>query len=116
MLRHRIYIVIVLIFTFTLGHSVRAQNPEPNHAIVLHAARLLDVATGKILKPGEILVQGDRILEVLGTRHFVRRFSGRRKPSQAVETAVTSRGSMHPEAAGKGNRPRQARWRDCYSY
>jgi imidazolonepropionase-like amidohydrolase len=30
-------------------------------AIVLHAARLLDVETGNILAPGEVLVQGDRI-------------------------------------------------------
>ncbi len=36
----------------------------PPRAIVLHAARLLDVKTGKMLKPGEILVQGDRIAEV----------------------------------------------------
>jgi imidazolonepropionase-like amidohydrolase len=31
---------------------------------VLHAARLLDVKAGKIVKPGEVLVQGDRIAEV----------------------------------------------------
>jgi imidazolonepropionase-like amidohydrolase len=31
---------------------------------VLHAARLLDVKTGRMLKPGEILVQGERITEV----------------------------------------------------
>jgi imidazolonepropionase-like amidohydrolase len=64
MLRHRIYIVIVLIFTFALGRSGRAQTPDPNHVIVLHAARLLDVASGKILKPGEVLVSGERIVEV----------------------------------------------------
>jgi imidazolonepropionase-like amidohydrolase len=29
--------------------------------MVLHAARLLDVETGKILTPGEVLVEGDRI-------------------------------------------------------
>ncbi len=33
-------------------------------SIVLHAARLLDVASGKILKPGEVLVRGERIVEV----------------------------------------------------
>ena len=38
--------------------------PAPSHSIVLHAARLLDVKTGRILKPGEILVEGDRIAEV----------------------------------------------------
>ena len=30
-------------------------------AIVLHAARLLDVENGKIIQPGEVLVQGERI-------------------------------------------------------
>ena len=32
--------------------------------IVLHAARLLDVETGRIITPGEVLVRGDRIVEV----------------------------------------------------
>jgi imidazolonepropionase-like amidohydrolase len=36
----------------------------PPHPIVLHAARLLDVKAGKVIKPGEVLVQGDRIIEV----------------------------------------------------
>jgi imidazolonepropionase-like amidohydrolase len=31
------------------------------HPIVLHAARLLDVAAGKIVTPGEVLVEGERI-------------------------------------------------------
>ena len=31
---------------------------------MLHAARLLDVKTGRMVKPGEILVQGERIVEV----------------------------------------------------
>ena len=38
-----------------------AQQPAP---IVLHAARLLQVDTGKILEPGEILVEGQHIREV----------------------------------------------------
>ncbi len=33
-------------------------------AIVLHAARLLDVKKGQILRPGEVLVEGQRIVEV----------------------------------------------------
>lgn len=33
-------------------------------AVVLHAARLLDVANGKTVSPGEVLVQGERIAEV----------------------------------------------------
>jgi imidazolonepropionase-like amidohydrolase len=35
-----------------------------SHPIVLHAARLLDVRKGKIVRPGEVLVQGEKILEV----------------------------------------------------
>jgi len=40
------------------------QATPPPHPIVLHAARLLEVKTGRMLKPGEILVQGERIVEV----------------------------------------------------
>jgi imidazolonepropionase-like amidohydrolase len=64
MIRHRICALLLLSLTFALGHSSWAQNSQPNHVIVLHAARLLDVASGKILKPGEVLVSGDRIAEV----------------------------------------------------
>ena len=32
--------------------------------IILHAARLLDVETGKIIAPGEVLIQGERIAAV----------------------------------------------------
>lgn len=35
-----------------------------NHPIVLHAARLLDIESGKIISPGEVLVRGDKIAEV----------------------------------------------------
>ncbi|HEY6377252.1 MAG TPA: amidohydrolase family protein, partial [Edaphobacter sp.] len=39
-----------------------AQAPAPaKPAIVLHAARMLDVAAGKITTPGEVLVEGERI-------------------------------------------------------
>jgi imidazolonepropionase-like amidohydrolase len=37
---------------------------KSDHAVVLHAARLLDVAAGKIVTPGEILVVGDHISAV----------------------------------------------------
>jgi imidazolonepropionase-like amidohydrolase len=36
----------------------------PPSPIVLHAARLLDVATGEIVSPGEVLVEGERIKAV----------------------------------------------------
>jgi len=32
--------------------------------VVLHAARLLDVKNGRLVKPGEVLVEGERIVEV----------------------------------------------------
>lgn len=44
----------------SLGQSAAA----PPHPIVLHAARLFDVKSGRMIKPGEILIQGDHIVEV----------------------------------------------------
>ena len=35
----------------------------PNHPIVLHAARLLDIESGKAISPGEVLIRGDKIAE-----------------------------------------------------
>src|SRR5881275_2328973 len=61
MITCRLRIVFLLVFAVTAG---RAQTSKPPHAIVLHAARLLDVKSGRILKPGEILIEGDRITEV----------------------------------------------------
>ena len=47
-----------------LGHAA-AQAPAPVPTpIVLHAARLLQVDTGTLLQPGEVLVEGDRIRAV----------------------------------------------------
>src|SRR5450755_1663937 len=43
-----------------LAGAALGQTPS----IVLRAARLLDVESGKVLKPGEVLVTGDRIIEV----------------------------------------------------
>jgi imidazolonepropionase-like amidohydrolase len=34
----------------------------PKHVVVLHAARMLDVAAGTIVTPGEVLVEGERIV------------------------------------------------------
>ena len=42
---------------------IQAQS-SPQHAVVLHAARLLEVETGRMITPGEVLVRGDRIVEV----------------------------------------------------
>ncbi len=49
---------------FALGAiAAPAQQPAVT-PIVLHAARLLEVDTGNVLQPGEILVEGDRIRAV----------------------------------------------------
>jgi len=45
-------------------NAASQSQPPGNHPIVLHAARLLDIKTGRMLRPGEILVQGERIVEV----------------------------------------------------
>jgi imidazolonepropionase-like amidohydrolase len=45
--------------------AAQAQSqPPPVHSIVLHAARLLDIKNGRIVNPGEVLVQGEKIVEV----------------------------------------------------
>jgi imidazolonepropionase-like amidohydrolase len=41
-----------------------AQAQAPATPVVLHAARLLDVDSGKLLAPGEVLVRGERIEKV----------------------------------------------------
>ncbi len=46
-----------------LHFPAQAQNPA-SVPIVLHAARLLQVDTGVLLQPGEVLVEGDRIRAV----------------------------------------------------
>jgi imidazolonepropionase-like amidohydrolase len=57
--------VLVVVLFFALIAAVSAQSGATStHPIVLHAARLLEIDTGKLLKPGEVLVQGERIAEV----------------------------------------------------
>jgi imidazolonepropionase-like amidohydrolase len=46
----------------TFGSRVWAQVPAVSHPLVLHAARLLDIETGRLLAPGEILVEGEKIV------------------------------------------------------
>jgi imidazolonepropionase-like amidohydrolase len=56
---------LALCCVLLLAVNATAQSPVPSaHPIVLHAARLLDVKAGKLIKPGEVLIQGDRIVEV----------------------------------------------------
>jgi len=60
-IRYRFAIVLVLLLVVV---PVRPQASKPAHPIVLHAARLLDIESGRVSSPGEILVQGERIAEV----------------------------------------------------
>jgi len=55
--------LLLSIFLAPLAHAQSA-SPASKHLVVLHAARLLEIETGKILSPGEVLVQDDRIAEV----------------------------------------------------
>jgi imidazolonepropionase-like amidohydrolase len=41
--------------------AVASLSAQPQSPIVLHAARLLNIETGNVTAPGEILIQGDRI-------------------------------------------------------
>ena len=42
--------------------NLAAQNAQPpTHSVVLHAARLLDIESGRMLTPAEVLVEGERI-------------------------------------------------------
>jgi imidazolonepropionase-like amidohydrolase len=66
MTKHSWLLSSLLILPIFWGPDCAAQVPQPAspHPIVLHAARLLDVKSGRIVKPGEVLVQGERIVEV----------------------------------------------------
>jgi len=55
--------LLTFTLTFVLACATQAQQPA-SAPIVLHAARLLQVDTGTLLQPGEILVEGERIRAV----------------------------------------------------
>ena len=57
-MRKRELFAILLLSLLTYGLSAQTQP----HVIVLHAARLFDVESGKIVTPGEVLVEGERIV------------------------------------------------------
>ncbi len=56
--------VLFLTGGFLSPISAQPWPPASKPPVVLHAARLLDIETGKIITPGEVLVQGERITEV----------------------------------------------------
>jgi imidazolonepropionase-like amidohydrolase len=59
--KFRCFLLLSLALPITAAAQAPAAPPTP---IVLHAARLLQVDTGNLLQPGEVLVEGDRIRAV----------------------------------------------------
>src|SRR5271169_2865556 len=59
--------LLALLALHALTAAQTESQPATSHAIVLHASRLLDIKNGRIVKPGEVLVQGERIVEVGST-------------------------------------------------
>src|SRR5207302_1993800 len=59
-----IYLLVLPACLLALIHRAPAQTSARPAPVVLHAARLLDVETGRMLTPGEVRVQGERISEV----------------------------------------------------
>lgn len=53
-------VVPAMLLALLAAASIAA--PAPGHPIVLHAARLLQVESGRVLSPGEILIDGERIV------------------------------------------------------
>src|ERR1035438_3138784 len=53
----------LFVASLVVAFAARSQTAPP-HPTILHAARLLDIESGKILTPGEVLVLGERISEV----------------------------------------------------
>jgi imidazolonepropionase-like amidohydrolase len=61
LIMHRQFFFCILL---ALVSGAGAQTPPPGHPVLLHAARLLDIEAGRIVSPGEVLVQGDKIVAV----------------------------------------------------
>jgi imidazolonepropionase-like amidohydrolase len=67
----RIHVYHTIFFSLLAGLGTCAtfgqSTSTPTVPIVLRAARLLEIETGRIVAPGEVLVQGERIVEVGST-------------------------------------------------
>jgi imidazolonepropionase-like amidohydrolase len=61
---HTALLLILGALTVHSSHAQQNSQQSSAHPIVLHAARYLDIKGGRIVKPAEILVQGERIVEV----------------------------------------------------
>jgi imidazolonepropionase-like amidohydrolase len=62
--KHRHLVIATLLSVIAaVPDGITQSQASPPAAIVLHAARLLDIENGRILAPGEVLVQGELITE-----------------------------------------------------
>ena len=61
------FCVVFLACIFLSTAFAQSSSSPAKHAVVLRAARLLDIETGKMITPGEVLVQDERIVEVGST-------------------------------------------------
>jgi len=66
MMSYRPKVHFCALFIVVASMAIWAQS-APRDATVLHAARLLEIESGRVLSPGEVLVEGDRIVEVGAT-------------------------------------------------
>src|SRR5579872_5285091 len=62
MMSYRPKVHFCALFIVVASMAIWAQS-APRDATVLHAARLLEIESGRVLSPGEVLIQGDRIVE-----------------------------------------------------
>jgi imidazolonepropionase-like amidohydrolase len=67
-MRHAVLCGLLVLLSVSLGTASSAEAPaagapaaESSHPIVLHAAHLLEVDTGRLVTPGEVLIEGERI-------------------------------------------------------
>ncbi len=62
--RIRILLSLLMVTALTGIPCVTRAQQSDAHSIVLHAAHMLDLGTGRMVSPAEILVEGERITAV----------------------------------------------------
>src|SRR5690349_8385530 len=64
MIKRLVALLLCALCVFALAYRAPAQTAATPTTMVLRAARLLEIETGRITSPGEVLVRGERIVEV----------------------------------------------------
>jgi imidazolonepropionase-like amidohydrolase len=54
--------LLCLVLSCSPASYAWAQTPAHEHPVILHAARLLDIEAGRVVAPGEVLVEGQKIV------------------------------------------------------